>query len=295
MKGKTPAKVRARPKATKVGKSLAPARTARARKPALEASTAKPAKRSKPGARSSGPDGSTASRVKEAIALLERKASKQVRDGMARYAIPSDKAFGVPVGVIRKIAKGFGIDHELSLGLFASEPYEARMLAVFVADSELLTPAQMDLWCAEFDNWAICDTACFHLFDRSRHAFKKVSEWAKRRSEFEKRASFALLASLALHHRSAPDAEFERLLPLIERAADDERNFVKKAVNWALRGVGGRGVALNRAAVSLAEKLARSPDATPRWIGKDALRELKKPELAKRLQTRDAARAARTK
>jgi 3-methyladenine DNA glycosylase AlkD len=233
--------------------------------------------------------------VKQAIALLERNASKQVRAGMARYAIPSDKAFGVPVGVIRRIAKGLGVDHELAMGLFASEPYEARMLAVFVADPELLTPAQMDLWCAAFDNWAICDTACFHLFDRSPHALEKVSEWAKRRSEFEKRASFALLASLALHHRSLPDAEFERLLPLIERASDDERNFVKKAVNWALRGVGGRGVALNRAAITIAEKLAAAPEPTPRWIGKDALRELRKPALVKRLQARDAARAARRK
>jgi 3-methyladenine DNA glycosylase AlkD len=214
---------------------------------------------------------------------------------MARYAIPSDKAFGVPVGVIRQIAKGLGVDHELAVGLFASEPYEARMLACFVADPALMTPAQMDLWCAAFDNWAICDTACFHLFDRSPHAFKKVKEWAKRRPEFEKRASFALLASLALHHRAATDAEFERLLPLIERASDDERNFVKKAVSWALRGVGGRGVALNRAAIELAETLAASAEVTPRWIGKDALRELKKPALAKRLRARDAAREGRKK
>lgn len=231
--------------------------------------------------------------MKAAIAELERRASKKVKDGMARYAIPSDHALGVPVGVIRKIGKSLGVDHELALALYEQEPYEARMLAVFVADPERLTPAQMNAWCRAFDNWAICDTACFHLFDRSPHAFAKVDAWAKKKPEFEKRAAFALLASLALHHRSATDAEFERGLALVEREAKDARNFVKKAVNWALRGIGGRGVRLHRAAVELSERLAADADATSRWIGKDALRELQKPALLKRLATRDATRAAR--
>jgi 3-methyladenine DNA glycosylase AlkD len=237
--------------------------------------------------------GSTAARVKRAIAELERRSSKQVKDGMARYAIPSDHAFGVPVGVIRQLGKKLGVDHELARALYAQKPYEARMLAVFVADPERLTAAEMDTWCRAFDNWAICDTACFHLFDRSPYAFAKVNAWAKKKPEFEKRAAFALLASLSLHHRSATDAEFERCLPLIEREASDSRNFVKKAVNWALRGVGGRGVALHRAAVEVAKRLAAHSDPTPRWIGKDALRELEKPALVKRAAARDAARAVR--
>ena len=181
--------------------------------------------------KSTQPVASVASRVKTAIAELERRASKKVKDGMARYAIPSATAFGLPVGVIRQIGKGLGVDHELALALYEQKPYEARMLAVFVADPERLTPAQMDRWCRAFDNWAICDTACFHLFDRSPHAFAKVDAWAKKKPEFEKRAAFALLASLALHHRSAADADFERCLPLIERQANDSRNFVKKAVS----------------------------------------------------------------
>jgi 3-methyladenine DNA glycosylase AlkD len=237
--------------------------------------------------------GSIAARVKAAIAELERRSSKQVKDGMARYAIPSDHAFGVPVGVIRQLGKKLGVDHELALALYTQKPYEARMLAVFVADPERLTAAEMDSWCRAFDNWAICDTACFHLFDRSPYAFAKVNAWAKKKPEFEKRAAFALLASLALHHRSATDAEFERCLPLIEREANDSRNFVKKAVNWALRGVGGRSVALHGAALDVSKRLAALSDPTPRWIGKDALRELEKPALVKRAATRDAARASR--
>lgn len=264
-----------------------------ATKRAVKGSRAKPASAErKPAKVAAVSSGALAARVKAAIAELERRSSKKVKDGMARYAIPSDHAFGVPVGVIRQIGKGLGVDHELALALYAQKPYEARMLAVFVADPGLLTPGQMDAWCRAFDNWAICDTACFHLFDRSPHAFSKVTAWAKKKPEFEKRAAFALLASLSLHHRSAPDAEFERCLPLVTREAKDARNFVKKAVNWALRGVGARGVALHRAAVAVAKSLAADSDPTARWIGKDALRELQKPALVKRLAARDAARAA---
>jgi len=263
-----------------------------ATKRAGETSRTKPAsamhKPKKVGAASAG---SIPARVKAAIAELERRSSKQVKNGMARYAIPSEHAFGVPVGVIRQIGKSLGVDHELALALYEQKPYEARMLAVFVADPERLTPAQMDAWCRAFDNWAICDTACFHLFDRSPHAFSKVTAWAKKKPEYEKRAAFALLASLALHHRTAADAEFERCLPLVAREAKDPRNFVKKAVSWALRGIGGRGVALHGAALTLAKVLAADTEPTARWIGKDALRELEKPALVKRLAVRDAARS----
>ena len=224
--------------------------------------------------------------VARALAELKKKASKKTKDGMARYAIPSDKAFGVPVGTIRAIGKKLGKSHELALALWKSGHYEARMLATFVDEPERVTPAQMDRWCRDFDNWAICDTACFCLFDRTPYAFKKVTEWAKSKDEFVKRAAFALLASLTVHDKTAKDAAFVRLLPLVERAALDERNFVKKSVNWALRSLGKRSPELNRKSVQLAERLATRAEPAPRWVGKDALRELKSASVARRLAAR---------
>lgn len=210
------------------------------------------------------------------IADLKRLGTQKVRDGMARYAIPSDNAFGVPVGQIRDLGKRLGRNHELAQALWDSGWYEARMLATFVDEPQLVTPSQMDRWCKDFDNWAICDTACFHLFDKTPHAFKKVSQWSKRKDEFVKRGAFALLASLALHDKKSDDRIFADCLPLIERAATDDRNFVKKGVSWALRAIGRRSTALKASALALSERLAASPDSTARWIGKDALRDLKR-------------------
>src|SRR5690349_6691105 len=143
--------------------------------------------------------------VARAIGLLKKRASKKTKDGMARYAIPSDKAFGVPVGMIRSIGKSLGKSHELALALWKTGHYEARMLATFVDEPEQVTREQMDRWCRDFDNWAICDTACFCLFDRTPHAFGKVRAWAKSKEEFVKRAAFALLASLTVHDKAAKD------------------------------------------------------------------------------------------
>jgi 3-methyladenine DNA glycosylase AlkD len=211
--------------------------------------------------------------VDAAVAALRGLASESVRDGMARFAIPSDKAFGVPVGDIRKLAKQLGRDPALAAGLWATGLYEPRMLACFVDDPAAVTPRQMDAWCRDFDSWAICDTACFHLFDRTPHAWKKVAAWSNRAGEFQKRAAFALLASLALHDKKGADEPYRDALLLIERESTDNRNFVKKAVNWALRGIGGRSPALRTAAEVTARHLAESADRTARWIGKDALRE----------------------
>ncbi len=211
-----------------------------------------------------------------AVAELKRLGTKKTRDGMARYAIPSDNAFGVPVGQIRDLGKRLGRNHGLAQALWESGWYEARMLATFVDEPKLVTPAQMDRWCRDFDNWAICDTACFHLFDKTPYAFKKVSQWSKRKDEFVKRAAFALLASLALHDKKSDDGLFADCLPLIERAATDDRNFVKKGVSWGLRGVGRRSPALKASALELAERLAASPNSAARWIGKDALRDLRR-------------------
>jgi 3-methyladenine DNA glycosylase AlkD len=149
---------------------------------------------------------------------------------------------------------------------------------------ERVTAARMDAQARAFDNWAICDTLCFALWVRSPHAFAKIEQWSDHRAEYVKRASFALLASMALKHKTSTDADYLRCLPLIESAADDERNFVKKGVSWALRGIGRRSVKLNKASIALAKKLAASENAAPRWIGKDALRELSGAVVQKRLK-----------
>jgi 3-methyladenine DNA glycosylase AlkD len=222
-------------------------------------------------------------RVTKALAWLKKHSKKSIRDGMARYAIPSDKALGVLMGDIQKLAKELGRDHALALALWKTDVYEARMLCAYVDEPERVTAAQMDAQARAFDNWAVCDTLCFALWVRTPHAFRKIHQWSNHRAEFAKRASFALLACMALKHKSSTDEEYLRCLPLIEKAAADERNFVKKGVNWALRGIGRRNRKLNTAAVKLARKLAGSEAAAPRWIGKDALRELSSAAVQKRL------------
>ena len=164
------------------------------------------------------------------------------------------------------------------------------MLAAFVDDPERVSPKQMDQWAGAFDNWAICDTVCFHLFDKTPHAFRKIARWSKSREEFVKRAAFALLASVALHDKKSRDEPFARCLPLVERAAPDDRNFVKKGVSWGLRGVGHRSLPLHAASVGLARRLAESPEPAARWIGKDALKDLTRPAVTRRLSARHAGR-----
>jgi len=231
----------------------------------------------------------TATDVQGVLAFLKRKGSKKNVDGMARYGIVANKVFGVSVGTLRAHAKKIGRSHELAAALWATGWYEARMLAAFVDDPARVTVAQMERWCRDFDNWAICDTICFHLFDHTPHAWTKVGAWAGRREEFVKRAAFALLASLSVHDKHAPDPLYVRGLTLIERAASDDRNFVKKAVNWALRSIGKRNAALHAAAVAASRRLADSANAAARWVGKDALRELTtSPAVLRRLAKQQA-------
>jgi len=225
-------------------------------------------------------------RAKEAIDWPERNGSKAVRDGMARFNIPAGNAFGVSMGKIHGLAKKLGKDHELSLALWETGQYEARLLAAYVGEPARVTGAQMDAWCKAFDSWAVVDTVCFALFDRSPHAWSRVKKWAKRKGEFEKRAAYALMACLVLHDRECGDKPFLEGLRMIEKAAEDERNFVKKGVNWALRCIGKRNLALNAAAVATAGRLAESPDAAPRWVGKDAMRDLTNAALLKRLKAK---------
>lgn len=225
-------------------------------------------------------------RVAAALRWLEDHSSKAVRAGMLRYAIPNDHALGVRMRDIQKLAKQLGRDHALALALWKTGVYEARMLTAYVDEPARVTAAQMDSQARAFDNWAICDTLCFALWVRTPHAFAKIRKWATSRDEFVKRASFALLASVALKDRTSPDSEFLRGLKLIEKAAADERNFVKKAVNWALRGIGSRNHSLNASATAVAEKLGESADPAPRWVGKDALRQLRSTATRRRLTAR---------
>jgi len=226
---------------------------------------------------------SLADEVQSALTWLKRHATKHTLEGMARYAIPSDNALGVSVADIRVLAKRLGKNHELAAALWKTGVYEARMLTSFVDEPSRVTSAQMDRWCRDFDSWGICDTLCFHLFDRTPFAWEKARQWSTSPREFVKRAGFALMASLVVHDKAAPGPRFLAFLPLIEQGAHDERNFVKKAVNWALRCIGKRDPALNLAAIAVAKRLAQSKEASCRWVGKDALRELAGPKVRSRL------------
>jgi 3-methyladenine DNA glycosylase AlkD len=224
--------------------------------------------------------------VEEALSRLEQMSTRRDRENLARFGITANKAFGVSVANIQLLAKRLGRSHELAAALWDTGWYEARMLTSFVDQPARVTPAQMDRWCRDFDNWGICDTVCFHLFDRTPHAWTKVAQWHDKREEFVKRAAFALLASLALHDKRSGDEPFIESLALIERAAADERNFVKKGVSWALRLIGRRNLVLNAHAVTLARRLSESPEAAARWVGRGALKELTSQMVMRRLESR---------
>lgn len=220
------------------------------------------------------------------VASLKRLGSKKTRDEMAtRYGIvlpDPNKAFGVKMAAMQKVAKSTKCNdaarnHDLAAALWKTGWYEARMVACMVDEAELVSSKQMDSWCRDFDNWAICDTVCFKLFDQvdSNMVFWKVMKWAKHKNEFMRRASFALLACLALHRKELPDGLFAGCLPVIERTAIDDRNFVKKGISWAMRGMAMRGKPLRTAVATLAQQLADSSNSTQRWIGKDVLRQIK--------------------
>jgi len=216
--------------------------------------------------------------LEAALAALQAAASPEVRDALApRYGIVTARALGVPMARMQAIARDIGRDHWLAAELWASGWYEARTLAALVDDPAAVTVAQMDGWRADFDNWAIVDTVCFKLFDRTPHAFGRIDAWAGLEAEFGRRAAFALLASVALHGRGG-EAEILARLPLIEAASTDPRNFVKKGVSWALKGVGSSKRPAERAAArALAGRLAASGDPVQRWIGRDALKAFRKP------------------
>jgi 3-methyladenine DNA glycosylase AlkD len=230
----------------------------------------------------------------EVVARLEALASEANREGMGRFGIAVDRALGVSMPALRSLAKEIGKDHELAGELWETGVHEARLLACLVAEPGRLTEAQLERWAAGFDSWDVVDQCCSNLVDRTPFAWAKVREWAGREEEFVKRAGFALLAALAVHDKKAPDEKFLDLLPLIEGASDDGRNFVKKAVNWALRQIGKRNPALNAAAVKTAGKIANRGTKAARWVAADALRELTDARLLDRLHDK-ARRAGRSR
>ncbi|MGE0459898.1 MAG: DNA alkylation repair protein [Vicinamibacterales bacterium] len=237
-----------------------------------------------------------AHRATSLLAELRGMGTTRNRAGMARYGINVDNAYGVSVYELRKVATRLGTDHRLALALWATGNHEARLLACFVDDPARVTAAQMDAWARDFDSWDICDQATTSLFDQTKHAWGKAAEWAAHDDEWVKRAGFSLMAGLAVHDKTADDRAFLRLLPLIERGAADNRNFVKKAVNWALRNIGKRNRPLNDAAIACGERIladanrraggTRGGDAaarSARWVATDALRELRSDKVRARI------------
>jgi 3-methyladenine DNA glycosylase AlkD len=219
----------------------------------------------------------------DALAKLHAHAHPDQLAGMAKFGIVGDQRLGLPVPEMRQIARELKRDHALALSLWDTGIPEAMMVASMIDDPKQLTENQMDDWVGDFMSWDVCDQVCGNLFDKSPLAWKKLAEWAGRDEEFVKRAAFALIAYLAWHDKIAPDDKFIAVLPLIQRAATDERNFVKKAVNWALRGVGKRNRALNAAAIEMAHEIAQMHSRSARWIASDALRELQGEGVQKRL------------
>jgi 3-methyladenine DNA glycosylase AlkD len=222
--------------------------------------------------------------AQEVVKILRANGNPRNVEGMARFGITSVKAFGVSGPIIHRLAHNIGKDHDLALRLWSTNIHEARAVAALIADPGRVTKSLMNSWVKEFDNWAICDCACCYLFDKTPMAVEMALAWTKRKEEFVKRAGFVLMAALAIHDKKASDVTFLKFLPIIERGSSDERNFVKKAINWALRQIGKRNLKLNAAAVRAGVRIRKSESSAARWIAADALRELKSSPVQKRLR-----------
>lgn len=220
----------------------------------------------------------------EIIKKIKSLESQRNIDGMARFGIrPKSKVYGVPIPELRKIAKIVKKDHKLALKLWDSNIHEARILGSMVAESEKLTSKEIEKLVKTFDSWDVVDQTCMNLFDKSKVAKNKILDFSERTAEFEKRTAFALMAALASHDKSMSDKDFINFFDLIKKASVDERNFVKKAVNWALRGIGKRNKQLNKAAIKLAEDIQKNNSKSAKWIANDAIRELEGKDVQKRL------------
>ena len=209
--------------------------------------------------------------------------------GMARFGINTKNTYGISIPDLRKIAKEVGRNHELALRLWKSGIHEARILASMIDDPKKVTSVQMEQWVRNFDSWDVCDQCCNNLFDKTPIANTKALEWSSRKEEFVKRAAFALMAALAAHGKTTDDAQFMAFLRVISVQSDDERNFVRKAVNWALRQIGKRSNGLNKAAIATAKKIQQHQSKSARWIAADALRELTSLSVQQRLSKQSKA------
>jgi 3-methyladenine DNA glycosylase AlkD len=222
-------------------------------------------------------------KYQEVLHKLKSLSDPDAVAGMARYGIRPAETFGVSIPNLRKIAKEAGRDHGLARMLWAKDTRETRILASMIEEPELVTAQQMDAWVREFDYWEICDQCCMNLFEKTKFAYEKALEWSRRQEEFVRRAGFVMMARLAVSDKKAGDEKFEQFLPIIKRYAGDGRNFVKKAVNWALRQIGKRNPGLNRKAIGIAEGIKGMDSPAAKWVASDALRELKSGAVQRRL------------
>jgi 3-methyladenine DNA glycosylase AlkD len=219
----------------------------------------------------------------EILKKLKSLADPKAAAGMARYGINVKNTLGVSIPKLRNLAKKIGKDHQIARELWGAGIHEARMLASMVDDPAKVSEKLMEKWAADFASWDVCDQVCSNLFDKTGFAWTKAVEWTGRKEEFAKRAGFVLMAVLAVHDKQAPDSAFLKFMPIIRRESGDERNFVRKAVNWALRQIGKRNLNLNRIAVNTATELSKMDSKSAKWIAADALRELKSTPVRKRL------------
>lgn len=223
-------------------------------------------------------------KAQSVVNQLQSLENEKNRQGMQGFGINTERALGISMKTLRQIARQYRKDHQLALDLWRSKIHEARLLAVLIDNPQKLTEPQMETWVRDIQSWDLCDQACSNLFDKWPGAYEKARQWTTSKEEFVKRAGFVLMAALSVHDKKAPDAHFMQFFPDIEREATDSRNFVKKAVNWALRAIGKRNISLNHQAIELSRKLSESDDKTACWIGRNALKELESQKILKRLQ-----------
>jgi 3-methyladenine DNA glycosylase AlkD len=223
-------------------------------------------------------------RLDEVLDKLNEKAKSDQLEGMARFGIVGDQRMGVSVPDMRKIAKEIGKDHQLALELWDTGIPEAMIVAGMVAEPDKLTEIQMEDWVVDINSWDVCDQVCMNLFEKSSYAEQKIYEWSEREEEFVKRTAFALIACLAWHDKDASDQEFTKYFPVIKNGSTDDRNFVKKAVNWALRNIGKRNINLNKAALQVAREIQAVDSKSARWIASNAIRELESDKVQARLK-----------
>ena len=222
--------------------------------------------------------------AEDILAALKANANADNIEGMARYGMRPKKTYGVCTPILFEIANKVKGNHELASELWDSGIRDARLVACFMDDPDKVTEEQMDDWVEDFDSWDVCDGCCLHLFSWVDGAHKKAREWSRRKEEYVKRAGYVMMATLVVHDKEAPDEKFEAYFPLIIKGATDERNYVKKAVNWALRQIGKRNLALNKKAIAVAKKIQKMDSKSARWIASDALRELTSEKTMSRLK-----------